>query len=62
MMRTIKEELLWLNEFGNLKEAGGVIGRWIERDDNRDYVHSALRYRSPMEFEAGLMREVTLAV
>jgi transposase InsO family protein len=60
MMRTIKEELLWLHEFGSLEEAWTAIGRWIEQDYHREYVHSALGYKSPMEFEAQ-MQEVAQA-
>ncbi len=50
VIRTIKEELLWLNEFGSFEEAEARIGAWIEEDYNRLYVHSALRYLSPEEF------------
>jgi transposase InsO family protein len=50
MMRAIKEEVIWLNEFSSLEEAIEKIGRWIE-EYNKDYLHSALRYRSPEEFE-----------
>ena len=51
MMRTIKEEVVWLREFQSLTEAQEVIGRWIRVDYNQQYVHSALGYRSPEEFE-----------
>ncbi len=51
MMRTIKEELLWLHEFSSLEEAKRAISHWIEMDYNRLYVHSALGYLSPEEFE-----------
>jgi putative transposase len=51
MMRTIKEEVVWLREFQSLTEAQEVIGRWIRVDYNQRYVHSALGYRSPEEFE-----------
>jgi transposase InsO family protein len=61
MMRTIKEELLWLNEFGSLEAAREAIRVWVEQGYNRDYVHSALGYRSPLEFESDMKREVTLA-
>ena len=57
MIRTIKEEVIWLNEFDNLKEAKEVIGSWIEKDYNRLYVHSAPGYRSPEEFEAAKLAE-----
>ncbi len=50
VIRTIKEELLWLNEFGSFEEAESRIGAWIEEDYNRLYVHSALGYLSPEEF------------
>lgn len=50
MMRTIKEEVIWLHEFTSLTEAREVIGRWIEKY-NHEYVHSALGYLSPLEFE-----------
>jgi hypothetical protein len=32
MMRTIKEEVIWLNEFSSFEEARHKIGRWIEVD------------------------------
>ncbi len=48
--RTIKGELLWLNEFGSFEEAEARIGAWIEEDYNRLYVHSALGCLSPEEF------------
>ena len=51
MMRTIKEEVIWLNEFSSLEEAREKMGRWIEVDYNQFYVHSGLGYRSPEEFE-----------
>ncbi|WP_353687075.1 integrase core domain-containing protein [Thermodesulfovibrio sp. 3462-1] len=46
-MRTIKEEVIWLNEFGSFEEARERIGRWIEVDYNKLYVHSGLGYISP---------------
>lgn len=39
-MRTIKEELLWLNEFTSFAEAKNAIEKWIKYDFNRLYVHS----------------------
>jgi len=42
LIRAIKEELLWLNEFGSFEEAEGRIGAWIEKGYNWLYVHSAL--------------------
>lgn len=50
LMRTIKEELLWLREFTSLEEARVATRRWIEVDYNLHYVHSLLGYKSPAEF------------
>jgi transposase InsO family protein len=54
LMRTIKEELLWLREFGSLADARSAISQWITVDYNERYVHSTLGYKSPLEFEATL--------
>jgi transposase InsO family protein len=51
MIRTIKEEVIWLNEFETLEEAKEKIGNWIEVFYNKLYVHSRLGYMSPEEFE-----------
>ena len=50
VIRTIKEECLWLNDFSSFEEARATIGAWIGEDNNQLYVHSALGYRSPEEF------------
>ena len=50
VIRTIKEELLWLNEFTSFEEAKDAVGNWIREDYNRLYIHSALGYQSPEEF------------
>jgi putative transposase len=52
-MRTAKE-IIWLNEFASFEEAKERIGRWIQEDYNKLYVHSQLGYMSPEEFEARL--------
>ena len=57
MMRTIKEEVVWLNEFDSLEQAQEKIGRWIETDYNTRYVHSALGYLSPREFKDKYFQE-----
>jgi len=51
IMRTIKEEVIWLNEFANFEEAKERMGRWIQDDYNKLYVHLQLGYMSPEEFE-----------
>lgn len=50
VIRTIKEELLWLEEFQTVDEAEKKIGNWIEEKYNREYLHSGLGYLSPEEF------------
>jgi len=50
-MRTIKEEVLWLNEFESFEEAKEKIDKWLAIDYNKLYVHSVLGYRSPEEFQ-----------
>lgn len=49
VIRTIKEEVLWLNDFGSFEEARATVGAWIAEDYNRLSVHSTLGYRSPEE-------------
>jgi len=51
VIRTIKEEVIWINEFTSLTEASETISKWIEKDYNKLYVHSTLGYKSPEEFE-----------
>ena len=51
IMRTIKKELIWLNEFGSFEEARNRIRDWIMNDYNKLYVHSKLGYLSPENFE-----------
>lgn len=49
MMWTLKEELLWLNEYESLEEVQQAIEEWVDYY-NEFYVHSALGYLSPKEF------------
>ena len=51
VIRTIKEEVIWINEFTSLTEASETISNLIEIDYNKLYVHSSLGYKSPEEFE-----------
>lgn len=46
MMRTIKEELLWLREWRDAFEVASAVESWIEAY-NESYLHSALDYRTP---------------
>lgn len=60
VIRTLKEEVIWLNEFRGLEESKELIARWIGQDYNKLYVHSTLGYRSPEEFEALFNQAVCL--
>lgn len=51
LLRTIKEELIWVNEFKSLEEVETKLKDWVE-EYNQNYLHSALGYKSPAEFEA----------
>jgi transposase InsO family protein len=46
MMRTLKEELLWLREWPSATVLSEKLDRWIEYY-NESYLHSALGYRPP---------------
>jgi len=50
MMRTMKEELLWLREWSVTTELTSELDRWIEHY-NESYLHSALDYRPPNRVE-----------
>jgi putative transposase len=60
VIRTIKEEVLWLNDFESFEDARATISTWIREDYNRLYVHSALGYRSPEEFRQQWAQEAVL--
>jgi putative transposase len=51
MMRTIKEELLWLHEWTHPDEVSEAVSAWIEQY-NETYPHSSLGYQSPLAREA----------
>ena len=50
MMRTMKEELLWLQEWRGISDVAVAVAKWCE-SYNESYLHSALRYSSPSAFE-----------
>lgn len=51
MVRTLKEELLWLREWTSPFELAEALESWIERDYNQNYLHSSLGYRTPAQAE-----------
>jgi len=50
LMRTLKEELLWLREGTSRLELEQALAAWIEWYNTR-YLHSALGYRTPCQVE-----------
>jgi putative transposase len=51
MIRTIREEEIWLNSWASWEEAHAAIEAYV-RFYNQQRVHSALGYRTPKEFAA----------
>jgi putative transposase len=49
--KTLKYERAYRQEYRTLEQARADIGRFIERIYNRQRLHSALGYRSPVQFE-----------
>lgn len=51
VMRTLKEELLWLREWSSVAGLQQAMATWIDWY-NSSYLHSTLGYRTPNAFEA----------
>jgi putative transposase len=49
-MRTLKEECLWLKEWSCPSKLIKELEDWIA-SDNEHYLHSALGYKTPRQFE-----------
>ena len=58
-MRTMKEELVWINEWTSPTGFSTALNDWI-LDYNRKYLHSALGYRPPELFEQEQLSRGTL--
>lgn len=50
VIRTIKEELIWLREWQTVAEVAEAMPAFAD-DFNEHYLHSALGYKTPNEFE-----------
>jgi putative transposase len=53
-MKTLKSEEVHRTEYRNLAHARSAIGEFLEKIYNQKRLHSALSYRSPVEFEKSL--------
>ncbi len=52
VIRTIKEEEVYLSDYQNMAQARQEIGHFIDVVYQHDRIHSALDYMTPAEFEA----------
>ena len=50
MMRTIKEDLIYSNDFQTFNELETALATWTKRY-NEEFLHSTLGYESPIEYE-----------
>jgi transposase InsO family protein len=53
-MKTLKQEEVDGSDYRDSQQARGAIGTFLETIYNRQWLHSALDYRPPAEFEANL--------
>ena len=53
-MKTLKYEEVYRTEYRNLAHAHACVGEFLEKIYNQKRLHSALSYRSPVEFENSL--------
>jgi putative transposase len=53
-MKTLKCEEVYRTEYRNLTDARARIGEFLEKVYNEKRLHSALEYRSPVQFESTL--------
>ena len=56
LIRTLKQELVWLQEWSSVEELANAIAAFVE-DFNRHYLHSALGYKTPNAFEQQWLRQ-----
>ena len=50
MIRTFKEDLLWLNEYKTIEELQEELNRW-QHDYNNVFPHSSIANCTPVEYE-----------
>ena len=61
-MKTLKYEEVYRTEYRNLTDARSRIGEFLEKVYNEKRLHSALDYRSPVQFESTLASATEAAV
>ena len=54
LIRTIKEEEVYLSDYKNMADARQQIGHFIDVEYQYNRIHSGLNYQTPAEVEAGL--------
>jgi len=57
-IKTLKYAEVYRTEYRNLEEAKASIEEFLQRIYNQKRLHSALGYRSPVEFERNLRAQV----
>jgi putative transposase len=60
-MKTLKYEEVYRTEYRNLADARHRIGEFLEKVYNEKRLHSALDYRSPVQFESTLAKHAEAA-
>jgi len=61
LMRTLKEELVWLKEWRSPFQFIQALEHWVNGYNN-EYLHSSLNYKTPMQFEQQNWGNFLLAV
>lgn len=61
VIRTMKEECLWLREWTNCFELADELKKWIDYY-NHCYLHSTLEYRTPVQAEIDYFKELTPSI
>ena len=56
-MKTLKYEEVYRTEYRNMADARSRIGEFLEKIYNEKRLHSALDYRSPVQFESTLAKQ-----
>lgn len=56
LMRTFKEEIVWINEWNNAIEFKDKLDEWVQFY-NEQYLHSDLGYMTPNQFEQNARKE-----